>query len=241
MSLEKFKTLKVMLGIPSNGVWFADFGLSLCNMLTYFARVRLGEYKEQTLVTHHVKGSVLPKSRYTVIKSAIAVKASHILFIDADQTFPKDLIHRLLARKVDVVGANIATKQIPANPTARRFSEKNLGGDLVYTDPNSTGLEEVWRLGCGVLMVSVKALQTLSPGYLSMPYVAEIDDYQGEDWTLCDALRAAGHKIYVDHDVSKEIGHIGYFTFTHEVIGQIVREEVPDVGDSKPQPRQAVG
>jgi hypothetical protein len=35
----------------------------------------------------------------------------------------------------------------------------------------------------------------------------------GEDIVFCRALRAAGHTIYCDHDLSKEIGHIGQHTY----------------------------
>ena len=35
----------------------------------------------------------------------------------------------------------------------------------------------------------------------------------GEDRMFCRALRAAGHEILIDHDLSKEIGHIGQYTY----------------------------
>jgi hypothetical protein len=35
----------------------------------------------------------------------------------------------------------------------------------------------------------------------------------GEDVMFCRAVRAAGHAIYIDHDLSKEVGHIGQYTY----------------------------
>jgi hypothetical protein len=61
-----------------------------------------------------------------------------------------------------------------------------------------------------------------------MTYKPEVDAYQGEDWNMCEALEKAGVPIYVDHDLSKRIGHVGTFKYTHEVVGQIVREEIKD-------------
>jgi hypothetical protein len=35
----------------------------------------------------------------------------------------------------------------------------------------------------------------------------------GEDVGFCRALRAAGHMVYIDHDLSKQVGHIGQHTY----------------------------
>jgi hypothetical protein len=37
----------------------------------------------------------------------------------------------------------------------------------------------------------------------------------GEDIYFCRKARKAGHKIYLDHDLSKEIAHIGQYEFTY--------------------------
>ena len=44
----------------------------------------------------------------------------------------------------------------------------------------------------------------------------------GEDIMFCRALRAAGHQIFIDHDVSKEVGHVG--TYTYRTIADAVVE-----------------
>jgi hypothetical protein len=43
-----------------------------------------------------------------------------------------------------------------------------------------------------------------------------ISTYIGEDVFFCQKAAAAGFKIWIDHDVSKEIGHIGTFEFKHD-------------------------
>jgi hypothetical protein len=175
----------------------------------------------------NVKGSILPKQRLEILKAAKACEATHLLFVDSDQTFPPDLLHRMVARGKDIVACNIATKQIPANTTARKKSA-DPQGEAVYTDEDSVGLERVWRVGTGVMLLSAKAYNQIPHGAFAMTYKPEVDAYQGEDWNMCEALEKAGVPIYVDHDLSKRIGHVGTFKYTHEVVGQIVREEIKD-------------
>jgi hypothetical protein len=47
----------------------------------------------------------------------------------------------------------------------------------------------------------------------------------GEDVFFCKKARELGHKIYIDHDVSHEIGHIGTFEFGHPHTW-VVKEEM---------------
>ena len=225
-----------MIGIVDHGSWCSKFGRSLRNLEMACRNHQIGEYKKQHVRTMVVTGSILPKSRLEVLKAAKAMEASYLVYIDSDQTFPRSLIHRLVKHKVDVVGANIAIKRIPSQPTARGEPlPGKLHGPPIYTDPESTGLQEVWRIGTGVMMLSRKVMLALPHSCFEMKYASEIDDYQGEDWSLCESLRKAGFKIYIDHDVSKEVGHLGEFEYTHDVVGAITGE-LPDVGS--PEPRQ---
>lgn len=239
MSLDRFKKITILIGVIDDGVWKSKFGRCLRNLELAIRNHKIGEFKSQHVRTLAVTGSVIPKSRLTCLKAAKALDADYLLFIDTDQTFPRNLVHRLVARKVDVVGANIAVKQIPSQPTARgEPPEGKLHGPVIYTDPESTGLQKVWRIGTGILMLSKKAYTAVPHSCFEMKYVEAIDDYQGEDWTLCEALRAKGFTIYIDHDVSKEVGHLGEFEFTHDVVGS-VSGELPDVGSAESQPAEA--
>lgn len=213
--------LRIIIGVPSGGTWCAEFGTSLVSLVACFANSAVPGFSSHELRVANVRGSILPKQRLEILKAAKACEASHLLFIDSDQTFPADLVHRLVARGKDVVACNIATKQIPANTTARRKCA-DPQGESVFTDPESTGLERVWRVGTGVMLLSAKAYNQIPHGAFAMTYKPEADAYQGEDWNMCEALERAGVPIYVDHDTSKKIGHIGSLNYTHDYVGQVV-------------------
>lgn len=219
------RKLQLLIGTPNMGEWTAEYGMSLVNMMGYLMANPVLGYREQMMKPMQVKGSIISRGRLQIQKEAIKSGYSHVLFIDADQDFPRDTAHRLLAADKDVIGCNIATKQIPASPTARKKG-RNLGGEPVYTDPDSRGLERVWRLGCGIMLIRVSVLKKIGFGVWEIKYEPEIEDYRGEDWSLCQALESAGYEIWIDHTLSEQIGHWGKYRYTHEVVGEKVLEEV---------------
>lgn len=160
------------------------------------------------------------------MQDAIDGDFTHLLFIDTDQTFPPDLAHRLASWGKPIVGCNIATKIIPSSPTARLKDPKWQGGKPLFTDPDSKGLVEVWRLGCGIMLINLDIIKPMPKPWFQILWHPEINDFIGEDWFFCEQVERAGHKIYVDQNVSKEIGHLGQLEFTHNLVGDVVREEV---------------
>lgn len=213
--------LRVLVVVPSGSHWVADFATSLVSLVANFANVPVKGYESHELRVMNVKGSILPRARLQGVKAAKAIEASHLLFLDSDHTFNPDLLHKLLAAGKDVVAANCVTKSIPASPTGRLYKEGDPQGEPLYTDPDSVGLQRVWRIGTGVMLLSRKAFEQIPHDAFSMPYMLEADTYQGEDWTMCEALEKAGVPIYVEHGVSKTIGHVGMLNFTHDYVGTL--------------------
>lgn len=212
------KHLRVLVVVPSGSHWVADFATSLISLVARFANTPVLGYSSHELRVANIKGSILPRARLRGIKAAKAAEATHLLFLDSDHTFEPDLLHRLIKADKDVVAANCVTKCIPSSPTARTKSD-DPKGELVYSDPESAGLQKVWRVGCGVMLLTAKAYNQIPHEAFEMPYLEDIDDYQGEDWTMCAALEKAGVPIYVDHGVSQEVGHVGMLNYTHDYVG----------------------
>jgi len=220
--------LRVVVGVPSGVHWHAQFGTSLVSLVAHFANKQVRGWKSQELRLVNTRGSLLPRQRLDILKAAKKMEATHLLFLDSDHTFHPDMLHRLLEWRKDVVGANCAIKQLPSQPTARVRGLDKGRGTPVYTDPNSHGLQEVWRIGTGVLLLSAKAFRLLQHDCFEMTYKAEVDDYQGEDWNMCETFERAGLPILIDHDVSRTIGHIGPLNYTHDMMG-----EIQDVGSAR--------
>lgn len=215
--------LRVVVGVPSGSHWLAQFGVALGSLMVRFYMERVPGFKSQELRVANVKSSILPKNRLELMKIAKASKADYLLFLDSDHTFPADLPHRLIAHGKPIVAVNCVTKTIPAQPTARAFSAENSQGVPVYSDEGKTGLEEVWRIGTGVMLLHKSAFEQIPHSAWAMVYKEEGDTYQGEDWTFCAECERLGIPLYIDHALSREVGHVGSYEFTHDVVGEVVR------------------
>ena len=161
------------------------------------------------------QGTLIQNQRADLCLEAMGEGCSHVLFIDSDMTFPQDMVQRLLAHDKDIVATNCARRRMPTGPTAQRTLPDG-SRELIYTMPESTGLEEVESIGMGVMLIKRKVFESLTEPWFETPWRTDKRGYIGEDVFFCRKAAAAGFRIYIDHDVSKEIGHIGTFEFKHD-------------------------
>lgn len=198
---------RVALGVPSNGTWCTGFGTSLA---------KLCNYTQHEVVLLSMIGSSLSTLRTRMVRQALEAECSHLLFLDTDMVFPPQTLDWLLERGEKVVAGNCPVKMVPSQPTARRWNGDHYAP--VFTLPESRGLEQVDRVGTGVMLLDLSIFNTVKEPWFSFRWCGPGEEYQGEDWCLCEGVEDAGFPIFVDHDLSKEIGHIGYFTYTHKLV-----------------------
>lgn len=203
---------QLVLGVPSTQTWEAQFGTSFVQLCLRLAGVGI------PFQFHNARGSILPTLRSNIVDTALKGDATHILFVDSDQTFPDYTAERLLAARKDIVGCNIATKQFPATPTARKVTPGTVGGVPVYTTDKSPEYQQVDWLGFGVILVRAAVFRRIPQPWFPMIWRPEIEKYQGEDWSFCTAAKKAGYQIWVDHKLSLKIGHLGKVEYTHEMV-----------------------
>lgn len=194
---------KVMACIPSTGTWHADMGLSLA---------RLAMYDPRIVAIRSTQGTLLPHSRETLVEDAAEAGVSHILWLDSDMVFPETVAERLLAHGLDIVGANYSTRRAPLRGTSHTET-----GRLQTTDA-STGLQEVDGIGFGCLLMRVDVFKRVERPWFNVGWIKQDGKAPivfGEDIYFCYKARKLGMKVWVDHDLSKEVGHIGERVFRH--------------------------
>jgi len=221
------KEIRLVVAVPSQQTWDADFGMSIVFLMNHLASHGQVEDKVISFRLHNKRGSILANMREWLIQDAIKNDATHLLFIDSDQTFPRDLFHRLMKHKKKVVAVNVATKMLPPTPTARL--EGGVAGVPLYTREDSTELVKVWRVGTGVMLIDLNVFKRegMESPWFNQRWDEELNAYVGEDWAFCEKLEKAGVGIYVDQEVSREIGHIGKLEYSHDMV---IPDELQEVG-----------
>lgn len=203
--------------IPNMGSLLVETTSSLLQMATFFNQTRLpGKVKSQKLSFFFTQGSLLPQVREAAFRQAIDAGCTHILAVDSDMRFPRQVIHGMLAHDKGFIAGNYVTKKIPAEPVTTGFDHKR-----VYTDPDSTGLEEVSHVGLGLCLIETRLIKKIEGPLFEVRYFKEAGSYMGEDVYFCHKYREVGGKIFIDHDLSKLLVHIGRFEYTHDYYGAL--------------------
>jgi hypothetical protein len=218
--------MKVALCIPAHRQVEAKWAQCLANMIAYScgATIELdGKPAKIEFETIVVSSSLLPESRNRLVVEAIACEADYMLWLDADHVFPVDALLRLLGRSKLVVGCNYARRFTPTSPTASKLADDK---ELVWTtkDKAEAGeVEEVSHMGLGLCLVDMRVYAILErkaeedgkPHFwplFTIPAKPDGIGCIGEDVSYFEMLREAGIRVYLDHALSWEVGHI------HEMI-----------------------
>jgi hypothetical protein len=194
--------------------------MSLVGLVGELTQCPLPNVEEFKVTFHNVRGSILPLIRQQLVEKAQTKGCTHILFIDADMTYPSSLVWELLQHGLPIVAANCATKALPSSPTARLESSEKFQGELCFTTPEKSeqGLEQVWRVGTGIMLIEMDVFSRMSKPYFPITYDEANDYIIGEDWNFCKKAEELEIPIFVDHHLSIAIGHVGNYEFTAQEV-----------------------
>lgn len=162
--------------------------------------------------------SNLPESRHRLAMVGLDGGFSHTLWIDSDMEFPADGFERLLAHDKDIVGANYPRRNPPHYSAA-----SDLEGHAF--DPGLTGISKAGITGFGFLLTR----RCVFEGEYEMPLFSHHDEigYVTEDVPFSRKVRARGHDIWIDHDLSREIRHVGIKSYGADDIEKMPVEHRP--------------
>lgn len=235
--------LNILIAIPSMGDWKSATAMDVINCVRNTDEgPLLPGVAEQCVRVSSITGSVLPKLRRNAVLEAQRINATHILFIDSDMRFPRDLLRRMLAHEKLIVAANCPTKTVPISPTARlKATGKDAGpGNYwpIFTTPDtSPRLMKVDRIGFGIILIDMRVFTKIPEPWFDMVYRPDVKEYMGEDWFFCVRCEKYGIPIFIDHDVSWEIQHVGNAAFKHTMCKQawsgVLREEKKENDDEE--------
>jgi hypothetical protein len=198
--------IRVMIAVPSQDTCAVGFAHDLARMTGFMGSTR----PDVQIYLFTSRGTLLPQQRTNLVKNALEIDATHILWLDSDMRFPIDTLSRLLAHNQRIVAANYTTRRPPITPTAAQALNQH-----VYTTDASTGLEEVVRCGMGCMLTEVDVFRTMDAPWFALGYIPQLNDFVGEDVFFCQKAKFLGIPTLIDHDLSKTTAHLGEFPYQH--------------------------
>lgn len=203
--LPETNARKVAICVPSRGLWCPEFGLSLAHLMAYQAT----NYPEIEIKLIARNSTLLSNNRLSLARAALEANATHVLWLDDDQTFPAHVLQELLAANVDLVGAAYPPR------LGTQTLQWTRASDAVGLSGPRNNLAKAKYVGFGVLLMRTDVLRAVLPDCFGIKYVDQLECYMGEDNAFFDCARAHGFSLYVDLMLSSQIGHIGTFVCEH--------------------------
>ncbi len=185
--------MRVCFGLSSHDDLRTDFSLSTLAIDWCGCDVRV----------KNVRVPYLPKSRHILARTALEWECDALLLIDSDMVFPHDGFRRLLAHDKDIVGTFYRMRQPPHEVVG------NWGTDEEVIPLAHRGLVQRKRTPLGFSLIRTEVFRQVPLPWFTNEWIPELEDYEPEDYAFCRKARAAGLSIWVDLDLSHELGHIG--------------------------------
>lgn len=220
--------MKVAICIPRYGDTRGEFAISLARMIAHSLTAPMPGGVKPLIEVFSVSSSDLPASRTELLKRAVAWQARYALWLDTDHVFPPDTLARLLKHQLPVVGCNQPRRSLPTGPVAVRIDDKG-AMEHVYTTAElakAGAVEEVAHVGLALCLIDLNILHQVKAHVEKGVGWDQWDPFDrkrfpgtnarmGEDVSFFRELTDAGVKVYVDHALSWEVGHIAERVITN--------------------------
>lgn len=220
--------MKVAICIPRHGDAKGEFMLSLARMIAHSLRPGAAAGGDLEIEIFSVASSDLSANRTELLKRAIAWQARYLLWLDSDHVFPPDTLLRLLRHKLPVVGCNQPRRSLPTGPVAVKLNDK---GEMEYVWTTEAlakagTVEEVYHVGLALCLIDLNILHQVKAhvetgvgwanwGPFDRKLLPGTRARMGEDVSFFRELTDAGIRVYIDHGLSWEVGHIAERTVTN--------------------------
>lgn len=194
--------------VISNRDHVPDFTRCLAHLSAYLAVNPLAEAVDLKVAKNC---SLLSVARQSMIDECIAEHHSHMLMLDDDMVFPPYLANKLAVHKKRCIGVNSLRK----NPDALNYTARGLNGEWVASK-GKTGIQEVAAVGLAMFLLDLDAMRKIPKPHFEVRWNEEKQIYSGEDMYFCRKLTGAGEKIWIDHELSNQCGHVGQLVYTFD-------------------------
>ena len=195
--------MQLAIGAPTRDTVPAAFAVDAAHLFAYTREV--GPWG-RNVTLNFVASTYIHVGREWFLEASLKQGATHILWLDTDMSVIRETAVLLALHDQPIVACNYRVRQASGLFTASR------DGQRIATTEASTGLEAVDYVGMGCLLMRADVVAPLGRPWFRHG-LNEMGGDVGEDVMFCRGLTRAGHTIYIDHDLSKQVGHIGQHTY----------------------------
>ena len=218
--------ISVLVATPVYGDFVArGFSYSQSRAMTYFALTPCDSKKYVDL--QMVWSSNLVENRHKLVAYALERDFTHLLFWDPDIKAPADCIVRLVNHGLPIVAVNYPTKEENCRPTAFIDTDSYIGP--CYTQAKHKGLQAVSSCGFGLMLIETRVFAAMqTPLFQFTQDGPNKVATETEDVYFCRKAREAGFDVVIDHDLSKQVAHLGGWEYTceHANIAQAAKQHI---------------
>ena len=142
----------------------------------------------------------LDKARNVCVREFLKTDFEYMFWIDSDMNCPIDTLDKLLARGKDMVSAVCLWWKYTQQTGQHALIPMAVKGGVTITGHCCTKVD---RSNVNCTLIKRKVLETLGPGkfYYDFSNSERTELNSSEDYTFCDAVKAAGYQIFVDFDI----------------------------------------
>lgn len=195
--------MRLVIGGPTRDTVPASFAVDLAQLYAY-TRER-GPWGAEVTVGF-VASTYIHVGREYFLEAALRQGATHVLWLDTDISVPRETAVLLSMHEQPIVACNYVMRNASDLFTAFRDEQR------VPTHADSTGLEAVDYCGMGAMLMRTDVVANLGRPWFRHG-LNELGGDMGEDVMFCRGVERAGYTIYIDHDLSQQVGHIGQHTY----------------------------
>ena len=190
--------MQLSICIPTRDHIPAGFAICLANLASHLTS------KGITFSLNMILGTTIADTRNQLAKRALASNSEYTLWLDSDMHFPSDIFFRLKKHQKDIVGCTYSTRSKPLKNVA--FVDDL---DLNLRLNAISGLHPVYAVGFGCILIKTEVFKKTDAPWFYNKWDSYTETLVGEDIVFCESVQKNNYTIYVDVDVSKELGHYG--------------------------------
>jgi len=205
--------IDLAIAISTSGMCRTGFACSLANMIGRVVANGVSTLPEVqvSIDIDALESSCIHSNREHLVRRAIETGKTHLMFLDDDMSFDSGVLDTMLGRQRPVVVTNYLIKN-----DKMEFVSVGTDGKRVATTDESPPLESIAYSGFGVSLFDLKVFKSIPQPWFLPVWLPEEKIYTTEDNPFFMKVRKAGYKVYLDHDASKLISHLGVKTWNYQ-------------------------